>query len=86
MVGSAAGQIYYVDADAPGSTHETSWEQAFIYLQDALWVAQDGDEIRVAQGVYRPAGPGDVELAVSGKLNNGTLFEATAAIKIVGKR
>ena len=71
----AWGRVYYVDADAPGSTLGTSWEEAFIYLEDALWVAGDGDEIRVAQGVYKPAEPGGEREAS---------FEITSAITIKG--
>lgn len=47
-------QITYVDADATGAKNGTSWPDAFNYLQDALAIAQSGDEIRVAQGIYRP--------------------------------
>ena len=44
----------YVDADAPGANDGSSWADAYKYLQDALMFATGGDEIRVAQGVYRP--------------------------------
>lgn len=54
------GAIIYVDADAPGANDGTSWVNAFRDLQDALAKAGAGDEIRVAQGVYRPdKGAGD---------------------------
>ncbi len=43
----------YVDDDATGAHDGTSWD-AYRYLQDALSFASAGDEIRVAQGVYRP--------------------------------
>jgi len=44
----------YVDDDATGVHDSTSWD-AWRTLQDALYfAAQAGDEIRVAQGVYRP--------------------------------
>lgn len=62
-VGGAYG--YHVDADAPGPVHDgTSWARAFLTLQDALAVAGDGDEILVAEGVYKAdrggtATPGD---------------------------
>ncbi|MBN2270814.1 MAG: hypothetical protein JXN61_09385 [Sedimentisphaerales bacterium] len=47
--------IYYVDADALGPTRDgLSWATAFNHLQDALALAWHGDEIRVAQGIYRP--------------------------------
>ncbi len=48
-----AGTIY-VDDDASLGGDGTSWETAFTYLQDALAVATDDEEIRVAQGTYKP--------------------------------
>jgi hypothetical protein len=46
---------YHVDADAPGPVHDgKSWATALRTLQDALAAAGPGDEIRVAEGVYRP--------------------------------
>jgi predicted outer membrane repeat protein len=50
----ARGKIVYVDDDAVGANTGTSWTDAFRYLQDALSASQSGDEIRVAQGIYRP--------------------------------
>ncbi len=46
----------YVDADATGANDGSTWADAFSYLQDALSVVWPGDEIRVAQGIYTPAG------------------------------
>jgi len=61
-----AGNIIYVDDDATGANDGSSWADAFNYLQDALAAVYSGDEIRVAQGIYKPdqgAGiaPGDRE-------------------------
>jgi hypothetical protein len=54
-----AGEIIYVDADAPGSQHDcSSWATACTELTTALANAISGDEIHVAQGVYRPFGLG----------------------------
>ena len=51
----AQGQaIWYVDDDAPLGGDGTSWATAYTYLQDALAVAIDGDELHVAGGAYEP--------------------------------
>ena len=63
------GKVIYVDDDAFGANNGSSWENTYMYLQDALADASDSDksvEIRVAQGIYKPdlgAGnvPGDRE-------------------------
>jgi hypothetical protein len=51
---AAAGGVIYVDADATGVSNGSSWEDGYRCLQDALANAQSGDEIRVANGIYRP--------------------------------
>jgi predicted outer membrane repeat protein/parallel beta-helix repeat protein len=58
--------ILYIDVDAAGANDGSSWANAYNDLQDALAFAWSGDEIRVAQGIYKPdkgAGttPGDRE-------------------------
>ncbi|UCG34178.1 MAG: hypothetical protein JSU68_05990, partial [Phycisphaerales bacterium] len=45
---------YYVDADSPNDGPGNDWEHAFHHLQNALAVAIDGDEIRIAEGTHRP--------------------------------
>jgi len=50
----AIPQPVYVDDSAPGPHTGLSWENAYTTIQDALAVASDGDEIRVAQGTYYP--------------------------------
>ena len=48
-------KIRYVDANAPGPTNDgSSWTNAYNYLQDALADVKLGDEIWVAQGIYKP--------------------------------
>ena len=54
---AAAGGVIYVDANAPGANNGSSWENAYVFLQDALADAETADkpvEIRVAQGIYKP--------------------------------
>jgi hypothetical protein len=53
---TAHAKIFYVNEDAIGNNNGSSWSDAFNYLQDALSFASSGDEIRVAQGVYKPYG------------------------------
>ena len=47
-----AGEIIYVDAAKNGDG--SSWANAYRHLQDALSVGANGDEIWVAQGIYKP--------------------------------
>jgi len=73
-------RIIYVDDDAAGINDGTSWEDAYVYLQDALADANSIEkpvEIRVAQGVYKPdqgayQTPGDREVAFQ-LINNVTI-------------
>jgi len=50
----ASAQVIYVDSRAGGTNDGSSWVNAYKYLQDALASASSGDEIRAAQGTYRP--------------------------------
>ena len=52
---TAQGQRFYVDIQASGLVTGQSWTDAFHDLHDALALALPGDEIWVAEGVYRPA-------------------------------
>jgi hypothetical protein len=65
---TVGGQVsLLVDKDAPGPAHNgQTWATAFLTPQDALAVAGAGDEILVAEGVYKPdqgvgVTPGDRE-------------------------
>ncbi|TSA53048.1 MAG: hypothetical protein D4R45_06185 [Planctomycetaceae bacterium] len=46
--------MIYVDDDAAGANDGSSWENAYNFLQDAITTATGGDEILVAQGIYKP--------------------------------
>jgi hypothetical protein len=75
--GPVAGGIIYVDADAAGASNGSSWTDAYNLLQDSLMVAEAGDEIWVAQGIYKPneglmAIPGFDWRTVTFQLVNGT--------------
>jgi predicted outer membrane repeat protein len=60
----------YVDANASSPTHDgTSWPTAFTDLQQALAIASAGDEIHVADGVYKPTSGTDRTVAF--QLKNG---------------
>lgn len=49
-------RIIYVDKDSPSTSPDGSgWSRAYRQLQDALAVAWSGDQIRVAEGTYRPS-------------------------------
>jgi hypothetical protein len=50
-----AQTTFFVNHSASGASDGSSWANAFIQFQQALAVAQDGDEIWVAKGTYKPA-------------------------------
>lgn len=52
--GVYAQMTWHVDDDATLGGDGAGWVSAYRYLQDALVVAQRGDEIHVAGGTYRP--------------------------------
>ena len=74
-------RIIYVDDTAGGANNGTSWENAYNFLQDALHVATDNAEIRVAQGTYKPD-----QFALSDRPNRGRLetFQLKNGVTIKG--
>ncbi len=45
---------WYVNPDATGNQQGYSWENAFLRFEDALAVAEYGDEIELCQGTFTP--------------------------------
>lgn len=68
-------RIIYVDDDAAGAGDGSSWENAFVDLQNALAIAHEPDEIRVARGIYRPAGAGG---------DRDAAFEPPDGVSVIG--
>jgi len=71
--------VYFVDDDAVPGGDGSSWANALRHLQDALLKAKPGDEIRVAQGIYKPAvgkgvTPGD----------RGAVFRLMSGLSVIG--
>ncbi|MBK9118078.1 MAG: right-handed parallel beta-helix repeat-containing protein [Phycisphaerales bacterium] len=51
---SASAAVLRVRAGAPAGGNGTTWATAYAHLQDALLVAQPGDQVWVAAGTYYP--------------------------------
>ena len=47
-------EVIFVDLEAAGDNDGSTWDDAFIDLQDALAWGQEGVEIWVAEGTYKP--------------------------------
>jgi hypothetical protein len=50
----AWGAVIFADDDAASGGDGQSWQTAYKSLQDALAAASSSDEIRVAEGIYKP--------------------------------
>ena len=80
----ATGKTIYVDDNAAGTNDGTSWENAYVYLQDALIDADYSGkpvEIRVAAGTYTPRQqtPGDTSNSFE-LINRVNLFGGYASV------
>ena len=83
LVGSvnSSGKVIYVDDDASLGGNGQNWATPYRYLQDALTAAVSGDEIRVAEGIYRP----DQDSAhPSGTGNREATFQLKNGVAIKG--
>ena len=69
----------YVDSRAVSTKDGSSWKNAFASLQDALDAAQVGNEIWVAQGVYKPDGGKNV---LAG--DRSATFEIRSGVRVKG--
>ena len=69
---SAAGDTWYVDDSVSTSGDGSGWTQAFKTLQEGLAEANAGDEIRVAQGIYKPG------------TSQGDTFELLEDVDVIG--
>ena len=76
-------KIIYVDDDAAGANDGSSWENAYVYLQDALTNADSAEkpvEIRVAEGIYKPNEGTNVNNTVFNLMNEVTLSGGYAGL------
>jgi hypothetical protein len=89
--GISSARVIYVDGRALGLNNGSSWENAYIYLQDALADANSSVrlgspksekivEIRVAQGIYTPDKGADVTFASFELINNVTISGGYAGL------
>jgi predicted outer membrane repeat protein len=75
----AYGQTtYYVDADGPNDGNCLDWATACRDLQSALDLAQSGDQIWIAEGVYRPSRRTDAAIPRS------ATFELISGVALYG--
>lgn len=74
---------YYVNHAAAGTNNGLSWTNAFTNLSSALSVSVNGDEIWVAQGVYKPVNLVDVNASGGSDAREAT-FSIPDGVKLYG--
>jgi parallel beta-helix repeat protein len=79
---TATAKVIYVDDDAIAEFDGSSWAHAYRTLQGAIAEVRPGDEIRVANGIYRPdrrissvTGRGGVERRIEASGDRIATFE-----------
>ena len=80
LVGATAAQpaIFYVDADAPGPTHNgSSWATAYRSVGQAVGSTPAGCDIFVAEGIYRES----VAITSNKRLYGGFLGHETSLVQ-----
>ncbi len=78
---TTAQMVIYVDSRAPANGPGHDWQHAYHFLRDAAASAGSGDEIRVAQGVYRPD---RTTLYPAGTGSRYAAFQLTTGVTITG--
>ena len=72
----ALSDTIYVDGDAPGINSGANWHDAFNEVYDALDVSQPGDNVLVAEGIYKPDTAGLINpREASFAMKNGVMIE-----------
>ncbi|MBN2592179.1 MAG: right-handed parallel beta-helix repeat-containing protein [Sedimentisphaerales bacterium] len=87
------GKVIYVDGDAVAEFDGSSWPFAFRTFQEAIAQVRPGDEIRVAEGIYRPdrwptmsgrAGGGSRSVEITASGDRADTFELVNGVTFKG--
>lgn len=76
-----AGRVIYVDTNAPTGGDGDSWITAHRHLADALMNSVAGDDIRVADGLYRPD---ETAKSPNGTGDRSAVFNVTSGVAVYG--